>query len=172
MLPVHACLSGYGPCKHCLHRYWQRCRALKQQQPVFYGLLRVHAHSGCNASILCTTMATQIISECHIGCHSLTIPWSIQNIFWVCSHCSTRCWHYCYVRAERSAWLEQEGYDQVTLLVVNGASASGTQWEHSDYGSMGDTWWRGRGRSPRRTRWFRGSVGSAQYSSIDTRTQT
>ena len=29
----------------------------------------------------------------------------------------------CYVRAERSARLEQEGYDQVALLAVSGASA-------------------------------------------------
>ena len=33
----------------------------------------------------------------------------------------------CYVRVERSARLELAGYDQVSLLVVNGASASGTQ---------------------------------------------
>ena len=33
----------------------------------------------------------------------------------------------CYVWAERSARLEWEGYDQVASLVVNGASASGTQ---------------------------------------------
>ena len=33
----------------------------------------------------------------------------------------------CYVQAERSARLEWEGYDQVASLVVNGASASGTQ---------------------------------------------
>ena len=34
---------------------------------------------------------------------------------------------YCYVRAERPAQLEQGGYDQVALLVVNEASASGTR---------------------------------------------
>ena len=33
----------------------------------------------------------------------------------------------CYVRVERSTRLEQAGYDQVALPVVNGASASGTQ---------------------------------------------
>ena len=33
----------------------------------------------------------------------------------------------CYVRAERSARLELRGYDQVALLVVDGASASGTR---------------------------------------------
>ena len=64
----------------------------------------------------------------------------------------------CYVRVERSAWLELAGYDRVALPVVNGVSASGTQWEHWDYGSMGDMWWRGRGSYPRRTRWFRGSL--------------
>ena len=32
----------------------------------------------------------------------------------------------CYVRAERLARLEQEGYDRVALLVVNEASALGT----------------------------------------------
>ena len=36
----------------------------------------------------------------------------------------TRC--SCYVQVERSARLEQGGYDQVTLPIVNGASASGT----------------------------------------------
>ena len=33
----------------------------------------------------------------------------------------------CYVQAERSARLEQEGYDQVASLVVNEVSASGTR---------------------------------------------
>ena len=33
----------------------------------------------------------------------------------------------CYVRAERSARLEQEGYDRVASLVVNEAFASGTR---------------------------------------------
>ena len=33
----------------------------------------------------------------------------------------------CYVQAERSTRLEWEGYDQVALPVVNGASASGTR---------------------------------------------
>ena len=33
----------------------------------------------------------------------------------------------CYVWVERSARLEQGGYDQVSWLTVNGASASGTQ---------------------------------------------
>ena len=35
--------------------------------------------------------------------------------------------HNCYVRVERSARLEQAGYDQVALPVVNGAYASGTR---------------------------------------------
>ena len=64
----------------------------------------------------------------------------------------------CYVQAERSTRLEQEGYDRVAWLVVNGASASGTQWEHLDCGNKGDTWWRGRRSYPRRTRWFRGNL--------------
>ena len=34
---------------------------------------------------------------------------------------------YCYVRAERSARLEQEGYDRVALPVVHGAYALGTR---------------------------------------------
>ena len=83
----------------------------------------------------------------------------------------TNC-HLCYVRAERSARLELEGYDLAVWLVVNEASASGTRWEHSDCGNKDDTWWRGRGRYPRRTRCSGESVGSAQLSSIDTRTQT
>ena len=33
----------------------------------------------------------------------------------------------CYVRVEHSAQLELAGYDQVTLPVVNGASASSTR---------------------------------------------
>ena len=33
----------------------------------------------------------------------------------------------CYVQAERPAQLELRGYDRVALLVVDGASASGTQ---------------------------------------------
>ena len=33
----------------------------------------------------------------------------------------------CYVRVERSARLEQAGYDQVALPIVNGASVSGTR---------------------------------------------
>ena len=34
---------------------------------------------------------------------------------------------WCYVRAERSARLEQEGYDRVALPVVHGVYASGTR---------------------------------------------
>ena len=34
---------------------------------------------------------------------------------------------FCYVRVERLARLEQAGYDQVALPVVNRVSASGTQ---------------------------------------------
>ena len=95
-----------------------------------------------------------------------------RDLLHQCHHHYHHLHQLCYVRAERSARLEQEGYDQVTLPFVTWVSASGTQWEHLDYDNKGDTWWRGRGRFPRCTRCFGGSVGSAQYSSIDTRTQT
>ena len=69
---------------------------------------------------------------------------------------------FCYVQGECSAWLELEGCDQDILLIDDGASALGTLSEHWGCGNMGDTWWRGHGRFPRRMRCSGGSVGSVQ----------
>ena len=68
----------------------------------------------------------------------------------------------CYIWVECSARLERKGCDQDILLIDDGASASSTRLEHWGYGSMGDMWWRGRGRFPRRMWCSGGSVGSAQ----------
>ena len=70
--------------------------------------------------------------------------------------------HGCYVRVECSARLELSGCDQDVLLAGDGASALSTLSEHWGYGSMGDTWWRGHGRYPRRTRCSGESAGSLQ----------
>ena len=58
----------------------------------------------------------------------------------------------CYALVERSAWLEQGGYDSVVWHVVLEACASDTQWGLMDFERMGGTGLRGRGRYPRRTR--------------------
>ena len=58
----------------------------------------------------------------------ISLPWvccdPLSPPHWLTFHCSAQ--SSCYVQAERSTRLEQEGYDQVALPIVNGASASGT----------------------------------------------
>ena len=94
---------------------------------------------------------------CQTGLQHASLHWSSGVSHQLSLVCKWN-YHYCYVWAERSARLELEGYNQVASLFVSGASASGTLWEHSVCGNKGDTWWRGRGRYPRRTRWFQGSL--------------
>ena len=66
----------------------------------------------------------KILKQMSPAVYQVEIPkhWKIHNVF----HANLIT-PYCYVQAEHLARLELGGYDQAALLVVDGASASGTR---------------------------------------------